>query len=420
MKLREQSFWPSEMVGPQASVMMTLSAFASIDAAQVDDLFATELLETAILTDLGQGLQQSKTNWTPVWAGISTHDGANMAYIAQNQAALNQYAVVIRGTDFAMLLDVWEDNQVQTTQEFTVGNTSVHIAEGTAAAHDLVVKAKGSNGNTILQELASKVGADGQGSTIFVTGHSLGGALATTVALSLQNALPMATVQVYTFAAPSAGLGDFAALFDRTFPASSPSVNSSWRIYNAWDVVPQAWQHDTLQAILDWYPSPGPAQSADDQKNVQGIVNKPGNLPYQQPSVNPGRLNDVDWAQALKNPQADFMGEVGFQHDCNTYLQLMDAPTVSMLGSLQPNKMLPGTFWTLDLTGLGFTPDTRVSFSSDDIVVHNVKFESPGELKVDVFVQQNAALGPRDVMVSSPAGVRIPGGTSAFYVTKHL
>ena len=185
-------------------------------------------------------MQQSKTNWSPVWVGISVQGGANMAYIAQNQTSSQQYAVVIRGTDFGMSLDKQEDMDVETTQNFTVGNNTVQIATGTATGHELVIGAQGTDNNTLLQELQGLVG----------TG--------TGAALYLQNALPEATFQVYTFAGPTAGLTDFAALFDSTFPSSGNDANSSWRVYNAWDIVPQAWEHDTLQEVLTWYPSPGP------------------------------------------------------------------------------------------------------------------------------------------------------------------
>ena len=45
----------------------------------------------------------------------------------------------------------------------------------------------------------------GDRTTIYVTGHSLGGCATTTVALYLQAALTNHVFQVYTFAGPTAG-----------------------------------------------------------------------------------------------------------------------------------------------------------------------------------------------------------------------
>jgi triacylglycerol lipase len=324
---------------------------------------------------------------------------------------------VIRGTVFGIELDRLEDMNVQTTQDFTVGSNTVQVASGTATGHGLIINAQGANGNTLLQELQSLVGA-GNGATIFVTGHSLGGALSTTVALYLQDKLPGAVFQVYTFAGPSAGLTDFAALFDSTFPASSTEPNCSWHVYNAWDVVPQAWERDTLQAILNWYPSPGPVPSPLVHERIKKIVNSPGDLPYTQPSVNPCGLNEQDWGSAYKYPPSDgFLTEISFQHDSNTYLHLLGAPTVAMVGSLSLNKMLPGTSNTVDLTGLGFTSGAQASFSGDGVTAGNVNVTSQSKLTMDVTVTQQATPGPRDVVITQ-AGGTIAGGTSAFFVNQ--
>jgi hypothetical protein len=402
--------------------MMALSAFAAIDEARLPGESTFEQGQ-AILADLGQGLREATGTWSPVWVGLSKFDGANMAYLARN-AATSQYAVVIRGTDFAMPLDVLEDFAVKNTKPFTVGGSTVTIAEGTANAYSLVTGAVGgSQGSTLLQELTSLVGAGGEGSTIFVTGHSLGGALATTVALYLRNALPKANYQVYTFAAPTAGVTEFATLFDSTFPGSGSGANSSWRVHNAWDVVPQAWQPDTLGAVLSWYPPPGPAQDPEVHQRIEKMVKLPGSNPYQQPTVNVCVLNDVAWATALKDPHAespttaDFETQAGFQHDCNTYLELMSAPTVAMLAGLAPNYLRQGdSSRTVTISGLGFGQDSSVSFSNPGIAVESTVLDSQSQLTIQVSVASNAPKGPCNVIVSSGKGGTTPGGTSSFLV----
>jgi triacylglycerol lipase len=63
-----------------------------------------------------------------------------------------------------------------------------------------------------------------------VTGHSLGGALATLLVTEL-NATTQLKPQAWTFASPKVGDAAFAACFGRLSTVS-------WRIYNQADVVP--------------------------------------------------------------------------------------------------------------------------------------------------------------------------------------
>ncbi len=395
--------------------MMTLAAFASIDADPVPG-GSRRTHQQAILADLGQALRQAAATWSPAWVGLSQDDSANMVYIAGNSAVDGQYAVVIRGTDFNMLTDDIEDFDVDNAVPFPVGGSVVHIAEGTSKAHNLLIEAVGSSGRTLLEELTSHVG-DGAGSTIFVTGHSLGGALATTVALYLQAALPKARFQVYTFAAPTAGLTDFADQYDRTFPRNDPGANSAWRAYNAWDVIPQAWQASTLGQILSWYPSPGPSQPWWVNLVLQFITRLPGNLHYQQPTTNVHQLNNPSWPEALRDPQADFLSQVAFQHDCNTYLTLLRAPNVGVFSSITPNWASRGTDpITLTVSGLGFSRQSTVSFTNSGIAVQSTVVEDQSKLTVTASVADRAPLGACDVIVTSGSGNRIPGGSGSFMV----
>ena len=64
---------------------------------------------------------------------------------------------------------------------------------------------------------------DPQSVTFYVTGHSLGGALATTVSLFLFAQTwraPIPIFAVYTFAAPTAGDQNFADWFKKQFPTA--------------------------------------------------------------------------------------------------------------------------------------------------------------------------------------------------------
>lgn len=85
----------------------------------------------------------------------------------------------------------------------------------------------------VVDFLRQQVAAGGV-SAVRITGHSLGAALATLLALDFAQTAPAGAVapEVYTFASPLVGDKEFAATYDRL-------VETSWRIANANDIVPK-------------------------------------------------------------------------------------------------------------------------------------------------------------------------------------
>jgi len=76
---------------------------------------------------------------------------------------------------------------------------------------------------------AAKVNA----TSMWITGHSLGGAIALLAAIDFaKNAVPPLVSQLYTFAGPRVGDESFQALFDAAIPLC-------YRVVNRWDIVPQ-------------------------------------------------------------------------------------------------------------------------------------------------------------------------------------
>jgi hypothetical protein len=411
--------------GPDTAAMMTLSAFAAIDETPLPgESVATQ--DQRILADLQAALASAA--WTPLWVGISSDpERANLTYIAQSLASGEQtYAVVIRGTDFDMPTDLHEDFDVAPpTVGFAVGNQTVQIAAGALQGHDYVTQAQGADGSTLLQALAGF--ASGGGAKVFVTGHSLGGALATTVALYLANArtaLGETIYQVYTFAAPTVGLNDFASLFDATFGGNDIDSNSSWRIYNAWDLIPQCWAPDTLGKLSSWYPPPGPGQCGTVQKIIKGLQSRPQGLQYTQPTVNPSPLNNPSWGDAyldegcIDTTLEAFICQVAFQHDSDTYLTLLGATPVSLLSGLAPNAVAQGTLLkNVTLKGEGFTSSAIVSFPGSGIKVDAYLDRSPKKIDILISVPKSTVPGTYNVNVSNVGGPTTYGGTGSFAIT---
>lgn len=317
-----------------AQVMMTLAGLCYAGQQKLY-LESVDLQEQRILAllngDQALGNHQLATagNWKASWVGLSD-DRANMAFIAQN-ALQNQLAIAMRGTDFQMAIDRDEDFCVGETVPFPQGGLPpTQIARGAMEAFQEVTQSKFVQTGTTLYEALKQAVEAMPGATVFVTGHSLGGAIATTVALYLAAEAKAgqldAAFKIYTYAAPTAGLADFAQAFDREF------ADSSWRLYNLYDAVPCAWQD--LDQIKTFYPA-GPEATFAVKVAVDLAKDHAGKLAYTQPSVNPVLLNQ----QVLKDPRYtydttwDFLHQVPFQHHGNTYLTLLEAPIIPPLPS---------------------------------------------------------------------------------------
>ena len=142
-----------------------------------------------------------------------------------------------------------------------------------------VLRSEFAEGVSLHEFLAAVLRASGGPLQIAVTGHSKGGALATTLALALRNAQgavgnvedrwdpdSKAEVSAYSFAGPTAGNAAFAQLSDQTIGARCR------RVVNAHDIVPQAW---AIAALANAGTTLGlsPADQATLQPALNQLVN---------------------------------------------------------------------------------------------------------------------------------------------------
>ena len=101
-----------------------------------------------------------------------------------------------------------------------------------------------------LLALVDSVTGGGDGWVVYVTGHSLGGALATLLASDLASRPdPKPRLAVYTFGSPRVGNAAFA----RDFGAA---VKDSWRIVNDGDVVPTVSGSQAVRQSWEGCPPP--------------------------------------------------------------------------------------------------------------------------------------------------------------------
>lgn len=86
---------------------------------------------------------------------------------------------------------------------------------------------------------------------IHVTGHSLGGALATLAALDIKTQYPNVRVTMYSFGSPRVGDAAFASLYDRTIRDSHRVVHEGDR---APELLPELLAHVDRQHTLNRHP----------------------------------------------------------------------------------------------------------------------------------------------------------------------
>lgn len=268
---------------------------------------------------LAGGTLAAGTDWSVVWGPATSSFSSNLMYVAYN-AGLDTYAVAIRGTvltfSLSTLVDLYEDLDVGDTAAWQYPSTPGAVIAGGTATGLADLLAITSGGQTLTQYLAANV--VGGSSQLWVAGHSLGGCLTTVLAAYLQNWLSEnggagQTLAPFTFAGPTAGNQGFANLYTTLFP-------DAVRCFNTLDLVPMAWQNlNGMKALYAGDPAcPWEMKAVVDM--VEGWLSYRG-VSYAQPGAGtalPGTLA----------PTSDWFTEVEDQHDHNTYLTLLGAPTL--------------------------------------------------------------------------------------------
>lgn len=455
------------MSGPGSNAfgtMMTLAQLAALSPTPRPSGETVAQQAQRILTGINSTLLDPKLAtaglWQAVWVGL-TQDRGNLCFIAVCPSQ-NAFAVSCRGTQFNSLVDLGEDLAVGTLAQFTPQDTALLVSQGSMEALTEAVNCIGVPSGTMFETLSLLLGAAPAGQpTLYVTGHSLGGAMATMLAVYLwaQNWTTTPAFAVYTFAAPSAGLASFADYYDTHLTNNPP--NQTWRVYNAWDAVPYAWA--SLPTVQDsFYPTPtsdnpknpGPAQTLTVKTLLSQVARMPGSNVYVQTNGNSPigkntKVLDTDYsvfdAANTSTTTEAFLGQVAYQHNC--YLTLLSASELPAAGaqggppiveSISPNNGSAAGGALVTITGGVFTTDCVVDFGTVPAVVISISpgtitaIQPPGIGTVNVRVtnlygtsaitsaDQFAAPPPAAPTVSSvspSAGPAVPSGGAPYHVT---
>ena len=206
--------------------------------------------------------------WGPqVWQDAPLSDKCDQAMVVFRNGATD--VVAIAATNAASWYD-WLIEDANVAVKRAVGwpgaPPGAWISDGTLVGINrlLGMSSPSSHGMSLVDFLRASPGPN-KDRTLIVTGHSLAGALAPTLALLLFTREHLGksawrAVKVYPTAGYSPGDANFAAFFAQQFPfqqAAGAAPQEVWNklIWNTLDVVPRAWDRATLTGLTSLYGS---------------------------------------------------------------------------------------------------------------------------------------------------------------------
>ncbi|MBI3676485.1 MAG: lipase family protein [Proteobacteria bacterium] len=280
-----------------------------------------ELIRSAV-ADPSEVTPWAGGKWKVTW-GPALGDGqANLIYVASLVTGANDWpivtAVVVRGTD----VDVnWEGLLTQLREDLTPEFQSplpwlpipspVLIADGSLLGFHSVTRAKDADVTVLdyLKSVRTKYAA--QPPRLVVTGHSLGGCIASVLAPYLDVMLNLTAPKVLTlpctFAAPSAGNKAFAEYFEKRFAVSR-------RFFNTLDVIPCAWNELNRIPFIYLPKIETPALVDDFVVFFDLALDGKHYTQVATPAPLPG---------VFDSSTGDWYAEMGHQHNHETYIALM-------------------------------------------------------------------------------------------------
>jgi hypothetical protein len=305
---------------------------AKIAAGTKKDLLAV-LSSDTITNQLG--------NWQLVWGPqVKTSTlietmVINTMFIAYN-AAEKMFVVAIAGTDPDSVKDwIFEDFEVGTLENWTDfvpgALNSGQISKATYDGLNILVEFEdvyvdpftGEVQNETITASAFLQQYVTAGYSVYVAGHSLGGALSPCYALYLYETWAKAGgVQVYAHpvAGPTPGNDVFAAYYNTLLGGKDVDGNEvTIRVWNVQDVVPQAWV-PSLMLTIDSFYLQGPPCTKDVKDAVAIAINKVKNLNYTHLAESGTSFTNINFNAST------FLEEVGCQHVCAypVYFKLTD------------------------------------------------------------------------------------------------
>jgi triacylglycerol lipase len=315
---------------------------AAVDESALTEQNACLFSQIAYCNDITTALTTYMPGWKMVWEANEL--GGNHAFVATNS---NEYALAIRGSlinfSWAAFQNwIYQDLHV-TSQEkwlFTNDSSDAKLSQGSFDGwQNLNKMTDKKTGQLLLPFLEKELK---ENSRLLITGHSLGGNLATVYASYLWQSFKKkqrtgTDINVITFAAPAAGNGAFAGDFDKKFPQSI-------RVENEYDIVPKFPCASRISSLGDLFNDSLPADNIMvGYKNITVSLNKvftlintamtmmeftSGISAYAQTN---GNGKQIQIPLSGKNNGADiinWLSEAGYHHGIAQYAAYEKVPVV--------------------------------------------------------------------------------------------
>lgn len=307
--------------------MATLAFLAYLgDKLPASDPNAESTLAGCI--ERGLNVQGDDRRWKLVWGPVLYHFPIskfddNMMYVVQDKdpKQSSHFAVVVRGTNFSAVLDwlvedfdvvdqvAWITSKAHGKQPQGRPMISKATSEGLHILQELAPSSGPYQKQTLLDFLNNQAKAFPSGLQIDVTGHSLGGALSPALALWLAEQMETPVqISVYPLAGPTPGNADFVAYYQ------SVLGSSTHRLWNPYDLVPLAWNHESMGRMADLYEPLTRANPAE-RGLIDGLRSLVKDKGYTQIDSSRQPLSGaVSTDPEGKKP--DWINEAGWQHHC--------------------------------------------------------------------------------------------------------
>jgi predicted lipase len=229
-------FFRNDLGGGALPAQPTMDVTTAIKVAQL--LNTTYDTSPSDLTNAaGKAVSAGGTNYTVVTTiyanDLATdmnpsrgNDEVSIGLICQ-VAQAGDVVIAIRGTE-GTLEWIHDAEFCQVPCPFLVG--AGHTEDGFTAMYESLRTGAAANSPTVVSALAT-LSYPHPVSSVTICGHSLGGALATLLALDVAANTAFKNPAVYTYGSPRTGDSLFASTFDQV-------VNNSYRVANRLDIVP--------------------------------------------------------------------------------------------------------------------------------------------------------------------------------------
>jgi hypothetical protein len=300
------------------------------------------LSQVAYSQSIDSSLRQYLPGWSLVWEGRELN--GNHAFVAGNG---REFALAVRGSlinfSWAAFQNwIYQDLHVTTQVKWAYSPDSLEakVSAGSYTGwQNLQNMTDLKSGRLLLPVLDSVLDL---GAPLLITGHSLGGNLATVYGSFLtdtrkKNGKEATRINVITFGAPAAGNAGFATDFNQKFP-------NSVRVENVYDIVPKFPSASRISALSSLFNDTLSASRIQVGYNnlqvplsrVFGLINSSFTLlefthelsPYEQTNGD-GKQFSIPLSGKNTEPAiSNWLNEAGFHHSIRSYAAFEKVPRI--------------------------------------------------------------------------------------------